>query len=77
MWLGESKLTRGRGLQPSAAELKEIVGSYSDKKEIKTVQSEGFYVGGTRYVTIKADDRSLYGKQVTPSLVLSAGQRPV
>lgn len=39
-----------------------VVDSYADKQQ---VQSSGFYIGGQRYVTIKAEDRSLYGKQVS------------
>ena len=70
MLSGKRELTRGLDLQPSSTELNEIVESFSDKKDIKKVQSEGFYVGGTRYVTIKADDRSLYGKQVSHSDML-------
>lgn len=45
-------------------EMKEIVASYNDKSDVKKVQSEGVHVGGHRYVVIKADDRSLYGKKV-------------
>lgn len=42
-----------------------VVGSYADKGDPKKVQSSGFYIGGQRYVTIKAEDRSLYGKKVS------------
>jgi len=31
---------------------------------VKQVQSTGLHVGGERFVVIKADDRSLYGKKV-------------
>lgn len=41
-----------------------MVSSYSDKKDVKSVQSEGLHIAGSRYVTIKADERSLYGKKV-------------
>ena len=50
-----------------------MVASYKDTAEakkvderthVKKVQSEGFHIGASRYVTIKADDRSLYGKKV-------------
>lgn len=50
--------------QVSPAEIKEIVNAYADKGNPKKVQSEGFYVHGERYVTIKADERSLYGRKV-------------
>lgn len=51
-----------RQIEP--AEIKEVVSSYSDKSTVKKVQSEGFYIAGSRYVTIKAEDRSLYGMKV-------------
>ena len=48
-------------------ELKAIVAAYQDKGDkngVKHVQSEGIHVGGERFVVLKADDRSLYGKKV-------------
>ena len=42
----------------------EVVGAYTDSKDVKSVQSNGLHIAGNRYVTIKADDRSLYGKKV-------------
>jgi len=52
------------GKQVAPAEIKEVVNSYSDKSAVKKVQSEGFHIAGSRYVTIKADERSLYGRKV-------------
>lgn len=48
--------------QPSGEELKALATHYkrADKNEI---YGTGFHVAGTKYVTIKAVDRSLYGKQ--------------
>ena len=45
-------------------ELKEIVSAYKDKADVKKIQSTGIHVAGERYVVIKADDRSIYGKKV-------------
>lgn len=42
-----------------------VVDSYADKGDPKKVQSSGFYIAGQRYVTIKAEDRSLYGRKVS------------
>ena len=44
--------------------MKEIVTAYKDKADVKQVQSSGLHVGGERYVVLKADERSLYGKKV-------------
>lgn len=48
----------------SPNEIKEVVSSYKDTGDIKKVQANGVHVGGERYVVIKADERSLYGKKV-------------
>lgn len=50
--------------QVSAAEMKEVVTAYKDKSDVKQVQSSGLHVAGERFVVIKADERSLYGKKV-------------
>ena len=55
-------------VQVATKEIEEIVSSYSDKGDVKKVQSSGFHVASERYVTLKADDRSLYGKKVYQSL---------
>jgi hypothetical protein len=52
------------GFSPTAPELREVVKSYSDTGEFKAVQSTGFYIAGEKYITLRADDRSLYGKKV-------------
>jgi len=47
--------------------MKEIVSAYKDKGDasgVKKVQSTGLHVGGERFIVIKADDRSVYGKKV-------------
>lgn len=56
------------GFQVKPEEIKEVVSSYTDKSDVKKVQSEGFHIAGSRYVTIKADERSLYGKKVCSGL---------
>jgi profilin len=44
-----------------------IVAAYKDPGSdgVKKVQSEGLHVAGERFVVIKADDRSIYGKKVS------------
>ena len=47
--------------------MQEIVSAYKDKGDangVKKVQSTGLHVGGERFIVIKADDRSVYGKKV-------------
>ena len=54
--------------QVAPAEIKEVVSAYKDTGDVKKVQSAGLHIAGDRYVVIKADDRSLYGKKVHMSL---------
>lgn len=47
--------------------MKEIVNAYNDKGDstgVKQIQSNGVHVGGERFVVLKADERSIYGKKV-------------
>lgn len=44
--------------------MKEIVAAYNDKGDVKAVQSKGLHVANDKYVVLKADDRSLYGRKV-------------
>lgn len=57
--------------QVSPNEMTEIVNAYKDKGDangIKSVQTTGLHVAGERFVVLKADERSLYGKKVSASL---------
>lgn len=54
--------------------MQEVVKAYKDKGDangVKQVQSSGLHVGGERFVVLKADERSIYGKKVS----LKPGQR--
>jgi len=45
-----------------------VVAAYKDpgnKEGVKKVQSEGLHIAGERFVVLKADDRSVYGKKVS------------
>ena len=47
--------------------MKEVVTAYNDKGDVqgvKAVQASGFHIAGEKYIVLKADDRSLYGKKV-------------
>jgi profilin len=45
-------------------EMKEVVDAYEDKSEPKKVQATGLHIGKEKYIVIKAEGRSLYGKKV-------------
>lgn len=46
--------------------MQEVVNAYNDKGTdgVKQVQSTGLHIAGERFVVIKADERSIYGKKV-------------
>jgi profilin len=45
-------------------EIQEVVGAYKDTSTPKKVQSTGLHIAGQKYIVIKADETSLYGKKV-------------
>jgi len=51
-------------------EMQEVVGAYKDTSTPKAVQSTGLHIAGQKYIVIKADDTSLYGKKVRTPLGL-------
>lgn len=53
------------GFSVTPAELKQVVASYKDSGDIKAIQGSGFHIAGEKFVTLKADERSLYGKKVS------------
>ncbi|KAL9599833.1 MAG: hypothetical protein Q9179_003432 [Wetmoreana sp. 5 TL-2023] len=52
------------------AEIKAVVSSFADTSNVKKVQSEGFHVAGEKFVTLKSDERSLYGKKGKEGVVI-------
>lgn len=67
---GDSKWAASPGFELNPDELKEIVGAYADTSDVKKIQSTGLHVAGQRYVVIKADERSLYGKSGKEGLII-------
>lgn len=45
----------------------EVIACYKDNAK---AFSSGFHIAGTKYLTIKADDRSLYGKQGKAGIII-------
>ena len=54
----------------SPSEIKDVIASYSDTSDVKKIQSGGFRIAGEKYMTIKADEKSVYGKKVHETLPL-------
>jgi len=57
--------------QLTPQELEDIVAAFKDTTEPKAVWASGIHIAGEKYMTIKAEDKSLYGMKVrykqTPS----------
>jgi hypothetical protein len=51
-------------LQVSPQEMTEVVTAFKDTSDVKKVQSTGLHIAGEKFIVLKADDRSLYGKKV-------------
>jgi profilin len=69
---GNSVWATSAGFQVSAAEMQAIVTAYKDPGTdgVKKVQSEGLHVAGERFVVIKADNRSIYGKKGREGVII-------
>ncbi|MCJ1370938.1 profilin, required for normal timing of actin polymerization in response to thermal stress [Loxospora ochrophaea] len=67
---GTSVWATSSGFNVKPEEIKEVVGAYKDTGDVKKVQSTGLHVAGDRYVVIRADDRSLYGKKGREGIII-------
>ncbi|KIW66724.1 hypothetical protein PV04_06027 [Phialophora macrospora] len=67
---GTSVWATSPNFQVTPAELQEIVGAYKDTSVPKKVQSTGLHIAGQKYIVIKADETSLYGKKGREGVVI-------
>eukprot|EP00842_Homolaphlyctis_polyrhiza_P002316 jgi/Hompol1/3085/HPOL_003115-RA len=56
-----------KGFSVSANEAQTIAKAFNDASEIR---ANGLLVGGTKYIALRADDRSIYGKKGNDGVVL-------
>jgi len=61
---GNSVWATSSNFTVSPQEMQAVVAAYKDKGDVKQVQSSGLHIAGERFVVLKADDRSIYGKKV-------------
>ncbi|KAI4857360.1 hypothetical protein E4T45_01157, partial [Aureobasidium sp. EXF-8846] len=57
-------------LQVSPQEMTEVVSAFKDTSDVKKVQSTGLHIAGEKFIVLKADDRSLYGKKGKEGLII-------
>jgi profilin len=67
---GKSAWASSPGFAVTPGEMKEIIDAYNDKSEVKAVQSNGLHVGGQKFVVLKTDDRSIYGRLGKEGIVI-------
>ncbi|TKA47375.1 hypothetical protein B0A49_11390 [Cryomyces minteri] len=61
------------GFTVAPQEMKEIVNAYKDKGDAsgtKKIQSTGLHVAGEKFVVLKAEERSLYGKKGKEGIII-------
>lgn len=66
---GNSVWATSAGFTVSPTEMQEVVAAYKDSGDVKQVQSTGLHIAGERFIVIKADDRSIYGKKVSAEIL--------
>ncbi|KXL43775.1 hypothetical protein M433DRAFT_5384 [Acidomyces richmondensis BFW] len=76
---GNSVWASSAGFTVSPQEMQEVVAAYKDKGTdgVKQVQSTGLHVAGERFVVLKADDRSIYGKKGREGVVIVKTQQAI
>jgi profilin len=67
---GTSVWASSAGFNVTPQEIQEVVGAYKDNSTPKKVQSTGLHIAGQKYIVIKADDTSLYGKKGREGVVI-------
>jgi len=67
---GDSVWATSTNFKVSPQEMQEVVGAYKDSSQPKKVQSTGLHIAGEKYIVIKADDVSLYGKKGRTGVVI-------
>ncbi|KAJ3412075.1 profilin, required for normal timing of actin polymerization in response to thermal stress [Chytridiales sp. JEL 0842] len=63
---GESLVQRADDSEIAATEIQALANAFKDPSGIR---ANGLYIGSTKYFTLRADDRSIYGKQGSNGVV--------
>ncbi|KAG2161966.1 profilin [Aureobasidium pullulans] len=67
---GNSVWATSAGFTVSPQEMNEVVTAFKDTSDVKKVQSTGLHIAGEKFIVLKADDRSLYGKKGKEGIVI-------
>ncbi|KAL8755549.1 MAG: hypothetical protein Q9199_003566 [Rusavskia elegans] len=74
---GTSVWASSPGFTVAPAEIKAVVASFADKEDVKKVQGQGFHIATEKFITIKSDERSLYGKKGKEGIVVVKTQQAI
>jgi len=67
---GTSVWATSPNFKVSPQEIAEVVGAYKDTSAPKKVQSTGLHIAGEKYVVLRADETSLYGRKGRTGVVI-------
>jgi len=67
---GTSVWATSANFKVSPQEIAEVVGAYKDTSTPKKVQSTGLHIAGEKYVVLRADETSLYGRKGRTGVVI-------
>jgi len=65
---GDSKWAASTGFEPTAAEMQIIVAGLNGNTD--KLWADGTHIAGEKYVTTKAEDRSIYGRKGRDGIVI-------
>jgi len=67
---GTSVWATSPNFKVSPQEMAEVVGAFKDTSTPKKVQSTGLHIAGEKYVVLRADEASLYGRKGRTGVVI-------
>jgi len=67
---GTSVWATSPNFKVSPQEIAEVVGAYKDTSAPKKVQSTGLHIAGEKYVVLRADETSRYGRKGRTGVVI-------
>ncbi|CAK3825491.1 Hypothetical predicted protein [Lecanosticta acicola] len=65
------------GFTVTPQEMQEVVNAYKDKADVKQIQSTGIHIAGERYVVLKAEENSIYGKKGKEGVIIVKTQQAI
>lgn len=67
---GKSCWATSTGFEVGKPELEKIIEALNETADVKSIMEKGLYVEGVKYIVLKADDRSIYGRKDKEGVVI-------